>query len=82
MKTKGSLGGQNSLGRKSGARSSRALSIFKKLQSLDMDITRLDTMIYGGKLWGQDNQALIYRRKRQDETRKEIRSIRKKFPFD
>ena len=38
-----SLSGQNSLGRQSGARSSRALStIFKQLRKLDREITELD----------------------------------------
>ena len=44
--SKNSLGGQNNHGRMSGARSSRASStIFKKLQKLDREITKLYKMI-------------------------------------
>lgn len=73
-----SLGGQNSHGRVSGARSSRALSaIFKKLQKIDRDLRAIDLRI---KIWGSpNNQKLLLKRKKLDEKRKNLRMKRKRY---
>ncbi len=83
IKSGGSLGGQNSLGRESGARSSRAFptTIFKKLRSLDRRIQEID----GGfiaRMYGEHHpwwQKLMRQRAKLDEQRKATRLLRKKY---
>lgn len=73
-----SLSGQNSQGRLSGARSSRALStIFQRLRKLDRQIGELDYRI---RVCTWDNgPELSQRRKTLDEKRKIIRNQRKRY---
>jgi hypothetical protein len=85
MKPKNSLGGKNNHGRMSGARSSRASStIFKKLQKLDRQISKLTNRLvptgpfifhYGKNL----NKKLEEQIKKLDLKRKEVRLQRKKY---
>jgi len=76
MKSRGSLGGQNSPGRGSGARSSRALStMFKQLRKLDRLIGWLDRdprVLMPSKWYAARRIAL-------DQKRKEIRLKRKGY---
>ena len=83
--SKVSLGGENSRRRTSGTRSSRVLStIFKKLQKLDREITKLYKMItpfsiryfYFGKY---PNKKIMDKIKKLDLKRKEVRLERKKY---
>lgn len=79
--SKNSLSGQNSHGRMSGARSSRAsLTNFKKLQKLDREITRLQntTNPFGAYSFnfGKHIEEQI---KKLDMKRKEVRLERKKY---
>jgi hypothetical protein len=76
MKTSDSLGGQNSPGRGSGARSSRAHStLFKTLRKLDHNITSLDKSI--SIAWGVNLRRLQSQRAELDAKRKEVRAKRK-----
>lgn len=83
--SKNSLGGQNNHGRMSGARSSRASStIFKKLQKLDREISRLqERLIFTGTFrfdFGKHrNKKLEEQIKKLDLKRKEVRLERKKY---
>ena len=80
-----SLGGQNSHGRMSSARSSRASStIFKKLQRLDKEIGELQNRInpFGTYSFGfgkHRNKKLEEQIKKLDLKRKEVRLERKKY---
>ena len=70
----GSLGGQNTVGRHTGARSSRARStLFRRLRSLDRRISALDAEI---RLFGGNNRRLKLREE-LDAKRKRVREIRK-----
>lgn len=72
----GSLGGQNTVGRHRGARSSRARStIFKKLRKLDSQISVMDRWIRTA--WGKRLISLQKERSELDAKRKEIRQKRK-----
>ena len=84
--SKNSLGGKNNHGRMSGARSSRASStIFKKLQKLDRQISRLQNQLY--PFFGtfffdykkHTNKKLEEQIKKLDLKRKEVRLERKKY---
>lgn len=82
-KPKNSLGGKNSHGRMSGARSSRASStIFKKLQKLDREISflkarcSLANYYILGKPFIKKTEERI---EKLDLKRKEVRLERKKF---
>ena len=83
--SKNSLGGKNNHGRMSGARSSRASStIFKKLQKLDREITRLQNRInpfgaYSFDFGKHRNKKLEEQIKKLDMKRKEVRLERKKY---
>jgi hypothetical protein len=83
--TKVSLGGENSRRRTSGTRSSRVLStIFKKLQKLDREISRLQNQItpFGDFNFGfgkHKNKKLEEQIKKLDLKRKEVRLERKKY---
>ena len=83
--SKNSLSGQNSHGRMSGARSSRAsLTNFKKLQKLDREISRLQNRINPSELiiWISEkhrNKKLEEQIKKLDMKRKEVRLERKKY---
>lgn len=83
--SKNSLGGQNNHGRMSGARSSRASStIFKKLQKLDREITKLYKMITPFSIRYFDfgkypHKKIMDKIKKLDMQRKEIRLERKKY---
>lgn len=78
MKTRGSLGGQNTVGRHTGARSSRALStLFKKLRALDRRIGELDRWIRVSTLTGINHRRNLAERERLDSSRKDIRTQRK-----
>ena len=83
--SKNSLGGQNNHGRMSGARSSRASStIFKKLQKLDREITKLQNRInpfgaYSFDFGKHRNKKLEEQIKKLDMKRKEVRLERKKY---
>jgi len=83
--SKVSLGGENSRRRTSGTRSSRVLStIFKKLQKLDREITKLYKMItpFGDFDFGFEkhrNKKLEEQIKKLDMKRKEVRMERKKY---
>ncbi len=83
--SKNSLGGKNNHGRMSGARSSRASStIFKKLQKLDKEITRLYKMITPFSIRYFDfgkypNKKIMDKIKKLDMQRKEVRLARKKY---
>ena len=84
MKTRDSLGGQNSHGIVSGARSSRALStIFKKLRKCDREIQTLDGYIFfetmGGRFATKRSVKLKTQRKAWDEKRRELRNERKRY---
>lgn len=93
MISRDSLGGQNSPRRRSGARSSRALStIFKKLQKLDRQIAELDShwmvsleqrLIAGGYALSKDSNKRYWnnrdKRSKLDHQRKELRAQRKAF---
>jgi hypothetical protein len=73
-----SLSGQNSLGRQSGARSSRALStIFKQLRKLDREIGEIDRYVRVHLGWVRMKPELIERRKRLDAKRRDVRLLRK-----
>jgi hypothetical protein len=73
-----SLSGQNSQGRLSGARSSRALStIFKKLRKLDREIGAIDRQC--PKWLRQFDPKVISRREKLDQKRIEIRLKRKEY---
>jgi hypothetical protein len=83
---KNSLGlGKNNHGRMSGTRSSRVLStIFKKLQKLDREISRLQNRItpFGDFNFGfgkHRNKKLEEQIKKLDLKRKEVRLERKKY---
>jgi len=83
--SKNSLGGKNNHGRMSGARSSRASStIFKKLQKLDRDISRLQEQVISTGAFCFDfgkhrNKKLEEQIKKLDLKRKEVRLERKKY---
>jgi hypothetical protein len=83
--SKVSLGGENSRRRTSGTRSSRVLStIFKKLQKLDREISRLQNRInpFGDFNFGfgkHKNKKLEEQIKKLDLKRKEVRLERKKY---
>ena len=83
--SKNSLGGKNNHGRISGARSSRASStIFKKLQKLDREITRLYKMITPFSIRYFDfgkypNKKIMDKIQKLDMQRKEVRLERKKY---
>jgi len=83
--SKNSLGGKNNHGRMSGARSSRASStIFKKLQKLDREITKLqNTAIpfgaYSFDFGKRRNKKIEEQIKKLDMERKEVRLERKKY---
>ena len=83
--SKNSLGGQNNHGRMSGARSSRASStIFKKLQKLDREITRLYKIIYPFSIRQFNfekypNKKIMDKIQKLDMQRKEVRLERKKY---
>ena len=83
--SKNSLGGKNNHGRMSGARSSRASStIFKKLQKLDKEITRLYKMITPFSIRYFDfgkypNKKIMDKIQKLDMKRKEVRLERKKY---
>jgi hypothetical protein len=83
--TKVSLGGENSRRRTSGTRSSRVLStIFKKLQKLDREITKLYKMITPFSIRYFDfgkypNKKIMDKIKKIDLKRKEVRLERKKY---
>ena len=83
--SKNSLGGKNNHGRMSGARSSRASStIFKKLQRLDREITKLQNRInplgaYGFGFGKHRNKKLEEQIKKLDMKRKEVRLERKEY---
>ena len=83
--SKNSLGGKNNHGRMSGARSSRASStIFKKLQKLDREITKLYKMITPFSIRYFDfgkypNKKIMDKIKKLDMQRKEVRLERKKY---
>ena len=85
MKPKISLGGKNNHGRMSGARSSRASStIFKKLQKLDREITKLQNRInpfgaYSFDFGEHRNKKLEEQIKKLDLKRIEVRLERKKY---
>ena len=76
-----SLGGQNSLGRKSGPRSSRGASkLFKKLQKIDKKIAPYKEKIdryrkYGVDYFGYHEAMFVYQK--LDEKRRLIRIERK-----
>ena len=73
-----SLSGQNSPGRRSGARSSRASStIFQKLRKLDREISKVDQLL--ARFWFSQSEVkkLKNRREKLDEKRKETRHARK-----
>lgn len=77
MKTSGSLGGKNTVGRYTGARSSRArLTLFKKLRNLDRRISQLDARI---QILGKWSLVEKVERGILDEKRKEIRLKRKAY---
>ena len=83
--TKVSLGGENSRRRTSGTRSSRVLStIFKKLQKLDREITKLYKIITPFSIRYFDfgkypNKKIMDKIKKLDLKRKEVRLERKKY---
>ncbi len=83
--TKVSLGGENSRRRTSGTRSSRVLStIFKKLQKLDREISRLQEQVISTGAFRFDfgkhrNKKLEEQIKKLDLKRKEVRLERKKY---
>ncbi len=83
--SKNSLGGQNNHGRMSGARSSRASStIFKKLQKLDRQISKLQNQIKPSGAFnfyfGSTKYKEIEKRiKELDLKRKEVRLERKRY---
>ncbi len=83
--SKNSLGGQNNHGRMSGARSSRASStIFKKLQKLDREISKLRNQINPFSIRYFDfgkypNKKIMDKIKKLDMQRKEVRLERKKY---
>ena len=83
--TKVSLGGENSRRRTSGTRSSRASStIFKKLQKLDREITKLYKMITPFSIRYFDfgkypNKKIMDKIKKLDLKRKEVRLERKRY---
>ena len=84
--SEGSLGGQNSRGYPSGARSSRALptTLFKKLRNLDRQIGAIDKwwawQLYGrGLVMDRHYRKQAQRREELDAKRKTIRAIRKKY---
>ncbi len=83
--SKNSLSGKNNHGRMSGARSSRASStIFKKLQKLDREITKLYKMITPFSIRYFDfgkypNKKIMDKIKKLDMQRKEVRMERKKY---
>jgi len=83
--SKNSLGGQNNHGRMSGARSSRASStIFKKLQKLDREISKLYKIIYPFSIRQFNfekypNKKIMDKIKKLDMQRKEARMERKKY---
>ena len=83
--SKVSLGGENNRRRTSGTRSSRVLStIFKKLQKLDREITRLQNRInpfgaYSFDFGKHRNKKLEEQIKKLDMKRKEVRLERKKY---
>ena len=89
-KPKISLGGKNNHGRMSGARSSRASStLFKKLQKLDREISKLETILRSqlnpfGYFCNFDykehkNKKIVEKIKNLDLKRKEVRLERKKY---
>ncbi len=86
--SKNSLGGQNNHGRMSGARSSRASStIFKKLQKLDREITKLYKMITPFSIRYFDfgkypNKKILEKIEKLDMKRKEVRLERKKYEYN
>jgi hypothetical protein len=83
--SKVSLGGENNRRRTSGTRSSRVLStIFKKLQKLDREITKLYKMITPFSIRYFDfgkypNKKIMDKIKKLDLKRKEVRLERKKY---
>lgn len=79
--SKNSLSGQNSHGRMSGARSSRAsLTNFKKLQKLDREISRLQNTINPFSVYSFNFRKHIEEQiKKLDMKRKEVRLERKKY---
>lgn len=81
--SKNSLGGQNNHGRMSGARSSRASStIFKKLQKLDREISKLKNQLnpfYSFDFGKHRNKKREEQIKKLDMQRKEVRLERKKY---
>ena len=83
--SKNSLGGQNNHGRMSGARSSRASStIFKKLQKLDREISKLRNQInpFASRYFDfkkHYNKKIVEKIEKLDMKRKEVRLERKKY---
>jgi len=82
--SRGSLGGQNSPGRRSGARSSRALStIFRKLRNLDREIAAVSRIIATdgrlGMMTPKEWMAKVDRLRMLDEQRKAVRNARKGY---
>lgn len=82
----GSLGGQNSHGRMSSARSSRALptTLFKRLRILDRQIGEIDRewrwKLYGlGLTMDKHYWKQAQRREELDAKRKTIRAMRKQY---
>ena len=86
--SKNSLSGQNSHGRMSGARSSRAsLTNFKKLQKLDREITKLREQLdpYGPFNFDYKKykiMKIVDKIKKLDMQRKEVRLERKKYEYN
>lgn len=82
MNTRSSLGGKNSLGRQSGARSSRASStIFKQLRKADRRIAELDRWIK--REWDYKRvEKLTEQRANWDIKRRELRILRKEQSHD
>lgn len=85
-KPKISLGGKNNHGRMSGARSSRASStIFKKLQKLDREISKLQKQLNpfcGVRFFDfgkYSNKKIVEKIKNLDLKRKAVRLERKKY---
>ena len=83
--SKSSLGGKNNHGRMSGARSSRASStIFKKLQKLDRQISKLRDQLDPFGAFNFDYKKykimkIVEQIKKLDLKRKEVRLERKKY---
>lgn len=82
--SRGSLGGQNSHRRVSGARSSRALStLFRQLRTCDRKVAELDKrlgFVTGGhRFWNAEATAIRKRLEHWEEKRKATRLKRKGY---